>query len=512
MAQAALVAYAESVQFSSPTVSITIPTNVQVGNTMLLQVHRGPTGSNSTTRTGVFVAGTGWTELNSNITGSATTTMAFMIYTKIATPSDPGSVVTIGNVDTVGIVQGAIITAWTGPIVRYSTSIGSSGSGGAITFATYVPTSAQTTGNTQLVLGAGRSNGTNGSVGFFMPATGSFTSVPVIGYYNNGMTQSIQGFIGHGTIPTTKTSTLTVTATSTLNSRAGYWIELGPGAAYARNMTARVSMRATGRKNPVGIAKTLRATVLKPFALAQQPPIKGGFLTANVAPMRATGQRRRTGGTKPLTVGVSWIARGSRLNDASGAAAPLRTTVTMAAAGFATRFPSGMLRLGAAVNLIARGRNSDHTQYSLGLASLSATARVGARGYVEHTSDPNEPGSIGDSSIGAYYEAELLASTAGYTEKGVTLAAGQGLLAAGICIARSTVDRKYYRYDEDQPDLTAPIGILRTHVQVPDDKDTDANVLVCGIVHLDAHTAQDIERLKTFRGAKASVGRNLLVF
>src|ERR1051325_1842484 len=240
MATAALVTYAEAVKFTGPTVNLTIPTDVRVGDQMILLITRGPTGSNATSRIGVMTAGSGWQEMNSSITGSGTTQLAFIIYQKIATAGDPGSVVSVGNVDPTGIVQSAILTAWTGPIVRFSPSIGGAGSGGTISGSGPSPASGQTVGNRSLIMGAARSNASNGQVGFFQNA--GYSNVPVAGYYSRGVAQSIQTFVHYGTVPAAKPSVYSVTATATLNSRVIYVVELGPGATYARPMAARAGV------------------------------------------------------------------------------------------------------------------------------------------------------------------------------------------------------------------------------------------------------------------------------
>lgn len=44
---------------------------------------------------------------------------------------------------------------------------------------------------------------------------------------------------------------------------------------------------------------------------------------------------------------------------------------------------------------------------------------------------------------------ELLYSTAGFTQKGVTLKGGQGVLLLGTVLGRKTGDKKYYKYADD---------------------------------------------------------------
>ena len=57
---------------------------------------------------------------------------------------------------------------------------------------------------------------------------------------------------------------------------------------------------------------------------------------------------------------------------------------------------------------------------------------------------------------------ELLASYARFTQRGVTLAGGQGVLLAGYVLARKTSDKKYYIYKNTASDGTQiPLGVLR---------------------------------------------------
>lgn len=57
---------------------------------------------------------------------------------------------------------------------------------------------------------------------------------------------------------------------------------------------------------------------------------------------------------------------------------------------------------------------------------------------------------------------EILYSTAGFTQKGVTLAGGQGVLPAGTVLGQKTADKKYYAYNNAAADGTQTArGILR---------------------------------------------------
>jgi hypothetical protein len=57
---------------------------------------------------------------------------------------------------------------------------------------------------------------------------------------------------------------------------------------------------------------------------------------------------------------------------------------------------------------------------------------------------------------------ELLLSYAGFTQRGVTLAAGQGVLPTGTVIARHTASGKYFSYQAGATDgRQTPVGVLR---------------------------------------------------
>jgi hypothetical protein len=57
---------------------------------------------------------------------------------------------------------------------------------------------------------------------------------------------------------------------------------------------------------------------------------------------------------------------------------------------------------------------------------------------------------------------ELMLSMAGYTQRGVTLAAGQGVLPTGCVIARHTTSGRYFAYNAAATDgRQTPIGVLR---------------------------------------------------
>jgi hypothetical protein len=64
-----------------------------------------------------------------------------------------------------------------------------------------------------------------------------------------------------------------------------------------------------------------------------------------------------------------------------------------------------------------------------------------------------------------YVDPEILYSTAGFTQKGVTIASGQGVLPAGTLLGQKTSDKKYYAYKNSNSDGTETArGVLRRAV------------------------------------------------
>ncbi len=84
-----------------------------------------------------------------------------------------------------------------------------------------------------------------------------------------------------------------------------------------------------------------------------------------------------------------------------------------------------------------------------------------------------------------YTDPEILYSTAGYTQKGVTLAGGQGILPAGTVLARKTADKKYYVYNNSgSGGLEVARGILRRGVDTGAAGAADqlGNIVIAGIL------------------------------
>lgn len=77
---------------------------------------------------------------------------------------------------------------------------------------------------------------------------------------------------------------------------------------------------------------------------------------------------------------------------------------------------------------------------------------------------------------------ELMYSMAGYTQKGVTIAGGQGILPIGTVLGRKTSDKKYYVYNNAlSTGVEVARGILRKAVDTSAG-DQLANIVIKGIV------------------------------
>lgn len=95
------------------------------------------------------------------------------------------------------------------------------------------------------------------------------------------------------------------------------------------------------------------------------------------------------------------------------------------------------------------------------------------------------------SPTGTVTDDELLYSTAGFTQKGVTLAGGQGVIPLGHFLGRKTSDKKWYKYNNGASDGTEVCrGILRTAVDTGTggapptgtNRDMQGNIVIQGIV------------------------------
>jgi hypothetical protein len=86
------------------------------------------------------------------------------------------------------------------------------------------------------------------------------------------------------------------------------------------------------------------------------------------------------------------------------------------------------------------------------------------------------------------YDPELLYSTARFTQKGVTLAAGQGVVDIGQVLAQRTTDKKWVKYNNSGSDGAGVArGIMRRGTDTgtdPNGREYQANIVIAGILKL----------------------------
>lgn len=128
--------------------------------------------------------------------------------------------------------------------------------------------------------------------------------------------------------------------------------------------------------------------------------------------------------------------------------------------------------------------------------------KIPVPGYVNPTAD--------------YVDPEILYSTVGFTQKGVTLGSGQGVLAAGTVLAQKTSDKKYYAYnDSGTGGLNTARGVLRrpcdTGVTVSAANDQVSNIVIAGILKLNMVVGADSAAMADL-GATADIVRGTFKF
>jgi hypothetical protein len=114
---------------------------------------------------------------------------------------------------------------------------------------------------------------------------------------------------------------------------------------------------------------------------------------------------------------------------------------------------------------------------------------------------------------------ELLVSTnGGFTQKGVTLKAGQGILPLGTILARETASKKYVKYAATGGAAGANVarGILRSTVDTGSDaagQEYLNNIVIRGILNLTkVKTANSGVDLATILGARTDDVWNTFTF
>lgn len=127
----------------------------------------------------------------------------------------------------------------------------------------------------------------------------------------------------------------------------------------------------------------------------------------------------------------------------------------------------------------------------------AAYERIPVPGFVSPTATATDP--------------EILYSYAGFTQKGVTIAAGQGILPAGTVLGRKTSDKKYYVYDNGgSGGVEKAVGVLRRAVDTASG-DQLGNIVIQGILKLSMVSGADSAAL-TDLGAVTDTVRGTFKF
>jgi len=101
----------------------------------------------------------------------------------------------------------------------------------------------------------------------------------------------------------------------------------------------------------------------------------------------------------------------------------------------------------------------------------------------------------------SYAPTEILYSTAGFTQKGVTLAANQGILPAGTVLAQNSVTKRYVVYVNAGSNGTGtPVGILRRAADTRTGEQ-QANIVIQGILKLALVSGADSNAITVLNAA-----------
>lgn len=106
---------------------------------------------------------------------------------------------------------------------------------------------------------------------------------------------------------------------------------------------------------------------------------------------------------------------------------------------------------------------------------------------------------------------EILKSTVGFTQIGVTVAMGQGILPAGTVLGRKTSDKKYYLYNNSgSGGVEIARGFLRQAVDTTL-VDTLGNMVIAGILKNSVLSGLDANAITDLNGRQDTT-RDLFAF
>lgn len=105
-----------------------------------------------------------------------------------------------------------------------------------------------------------------------------------------------------------------------------------------------------------------------------------------------------------------------------------------------------------------------------------------------------------------YDDAEILYSTAAFTQKGVTLAGGQGILPAGTVLGQRTADKLYYVYNNaltgTGQDVAA--GVLRMAADTRNGP-VQGNIVIQGILRNSMVSGADTQAMTDLGAVRDTV-------
>lgn len=111
----------------------------------------------------------------------------------------------------------------------------------------------------------------------------------------------------------------------------------------------------------------------------------------------------------------------------------------------------------------------------------------------------------------SYKPTEILYSAVGLRQKGVTLAANQGILPAGTVIAQNTTNKRYYVYTSGGANGTGtPVGVLRRAVDTRTGEQ-QGNIIISGVLKLALVSGADSGAI-TSLNARTSAAMGTFIF
>lgn len=110
-----------------------------------------------------------------------------------------------------------------------------------------------------------------------------------------------------------------------------------------------------------------------------------------------------------------------------------------------------------------------------------------------------------------YADREIMASFNRYTQIGVTLAGGQGILPAGTVLAKKASDKKYYVYNNaGSGGLEVAVGVLRRSTDTKTEGGM-GNLLISGILKNSLISGADSNALVDLN-ARQDTANDLFIF